>query len=55
MNCDLGRLGGLLTLWLAKDPRMAAFNEQAVRVLLTKIDDAQDELRVVMQTILRAE
>lgn len=47
VNADLGRLGGLLTLWLTDTPgRGAAVAD--VRDLLNRIKDTQDALREVV-------
>ncbi|WP_454764047.1 conjugal transfer transcriptional regulator TraJ [Cupriavidus campinensis] len=54
VNGDLGRLGGLLKLWLTNDERTAGFTPATIRVLLTKIETTQDELRAVMKRIVRA-
>ncbi|KVP14769.1 conjugal transfer protein TraJ [Burkholderia ubonensis] len=54
VNGDLGRLGGLLKLWLTNDARTAGFTPATIRVLLTKIEATQDELRAVMTRIVRA-
>ncbi len=53
VNGDLGRLGGLLKLWLSDDARTAQFRESTVRVLLSKIEATQDELGEVMLRIVR--
>ncbi len=53
INGDLGRLGGLLKLWLSDDARTAQFGESTVRVLLSKIEATQDELGEVMLRIVR--
>ena len=45
VNADLGRLGGLLKLWLTDDKKLAAagstFTEGTVRALLKRIEDTQ--------------
>ena len=51
INGDLGRLGGLLKLWLTNDERTAAFSESTVRGLLAKIEATQDELRTVVRAV----
>ena len=53
VNGDLGRLGGLLKLWLAGDARTARFTPATVEVLLDRIAAQQDELGRVMQEILK--
>jgi hypothetical protein len=52
INADLGRLGGLLKLWLVSDARVADFDPDTIRLLLTKIEAAQDEMRSIMRAIL---
>jgi hypothetical protein len=48
VNADLGRLGGLLKMWLSNDERLAMFNQEQVKAsileALGKIKTAQDEL-----------
>lgn len=53
INGDLGRLGGLLKLWLTNDARTAQFDESTIRALLRRIEATQDEMAVVMKTIVR--
>jgi len=52
INGDLGRLGGLLKLWLSNDSRTAAFGESTIRLLLSKIESKQHELGKVMLQIV---
>lgn len=52
VNADMGRLGGLLKLWLTNDERTAAFSESTIRALLSKIEATQDELLDVVRTVL---
>lgn len=52
INGDLGRLGGLLKLWLTNDPRTAQFGESTIRALLSKIEDTQDHMHMVMQSVV---
>lgn len=52
INGDLGRLGGLLKLWLTDDPRTAQFGESTIRALLSKIEDTQDNMHQVMQSVV---
>ena len=40
VNGDLGRLGGLLKLWLTDDPRTARFGDDTIRALF--VDDFAD-------------
>lgn len=53
INGDLGRLGGLLKLWLTDDVRTAAFGAETVYRLLARIETTQTEMAEVMKTIVR--
>lgn len=53
INGDLGRLGGLLKLWLTNDVRTAQFGEGTIRALLARINDTQDQMVAVVKTIVR--
>ena len=53
INGDLGRLGGLLKLWLTDDVRTAQFGESTVRRLLARIEATQDQMADVMKSIVR--
>jgi hypothetical protein len=52
INGDLGRLGGLLKLWLTNDARTEQFGEATIRALLSKIEDTQDRMHDVMRTVV---
>jgi hypothetical protein len=52
INGDLGRLGGLLKLWLTDDPRTAQFGEATIRALLSKIEDTQGEIQEVVRKVV---
>lgn len=52
INGDLGRLGGLLKLWLTDDIRTKAFGETTIRAVLSKIEDTQIQLQDVMRFVL---
>lgn len=52
INGDLGRLGGLLKLWLTDDPRTVQFGESTIRALLSKIEDTQDKMHEVMRAVV---
>ena len=43
INGDLGRLGGLLKLWLTDDVRTAKFGEATILALLGRIEDTQND------------
>src|SRR3954468_23106362 len=53
INGDLGRLGGLLKLWLTDDARAAQFGESTIRAVLAKIDGTQAQMREVMRAVVR--
>lgn len=44
INADLGRLGGLLKLWLTQDKRVAHFDHQKVMGLLNSLQRTQDTM-----------
>lgn len=52
VNGDLGRLGGLLKLWLTDDARTANFGAQTIRALLKKIEATQDTMHGIMQGVV---
>jgi hypothetical protein len=52
VNADLGRLGGLLKLWLNNDERTAVVGESRIRAVLGNIQATQDELRAVIRTVV---
>lgn len=56
VNGDLGRLGGLLKLWLTNDERIMQFRPTQVRAIilriLDKIERNQDELHKVIKTVI---
>ncbi|MDD5494465.1 MAG: conjugal transfer transcriptional regulator TraJ [Dehalococcoidia bacterium] len=53
INGDLGRLGGLLKLWLTNDARTARFGDATIRAALARIDETQDKMIDVMRSIVR--
>jgi hypothetical protein len=57
VNADLGRLGGLLKLWLTNDERLSIFGpdktKQLIMAVLKKIEDNQENLREIMKTAVR--
>lgn len=52
INGDLGRLGGLLKLWLTDDPRTLKFGASTIRALLSKIEDTQGQMHEVMRAVV---
>ena len=53
INGDLGRLGGLLKLWLSKETPVAGIEARTVRETLKKIDATQDQMVHLMSKVLR--
>lgn len=53
VNGDLGRLGGLLKLWLTDDVRTAQFGAETVLALLARIEANQDDMSQLMESIVR--
>ena len=52
INGDLGRLGGLLKLWLTNDERTAQFGEATIRAVLSRIEATQDQMGQVMMNVV---
>lgn len=52
INGDLGRLGGLLKLWLTNDPRTDQFGPSTIRALLSKIEDTQNTMHEVIRKVV---
>lgn len=52
INGDLGRLGGLLKLWLTNDERTREFGESTIRALLAKIEGTQDAMHAVIREVV---
>jgi hypothetical protein len=50
---NLGRLGGLLKWWLTNDARTADFTPDTIRLVLSKIEDLQQELGETMSQVIR--
>ncbi len=53
INGDLGRLGGLLKLWLTDDVRTAKFGAATILALLGRIEATQDEMGRLMKSVVR--
>lgn len=53
INGDLGRLGGLLKLWLSNGKPAPGIDARSIRETLTKIDRTQDQMVALMQRVLR--
>ena len=52
INGDLGRLGGLLKLWLTDDKRTAEFGKATIRAVLSRIEATQGQMIEVMKTVI---
>ena len=52
INGDLGRLGGLLKLWLTNDARTAQFGESTIRATLARIEATQDKMLEIMKSVV---
>jgi hypothetical protein len=55
INGDLGRLGGLLKLWLTNGERLDRIKASELRAVLNKIEANQEAMRAIMQTVVRRE
>ena len=53
INGDLGRLGGLLKLWLSNEKSIGGIDARTIRETLQKIDRTQDQMLALMQQVLR--
>jgi hypothetical protein len=53
INGDLGRLGGLLKLWLSNGKPAPGIDARILRETLQKIDTTQDQMVALMQRVLR--
>lgn len=52
INGDLGRLGGLLKLWLTNDARVEEFGEATIRKLLSRIEDTQGAMLQAIRAVV---
>ena len=53
VNGDLGRLGGLLKLWLTDDVRTAHFGTATILSLLGRIEATQEEMSQVLKSVVQ--
>ena len=53
VNGDLGRLGGLLKLWLTDDPRTARFGDATILALLARIEATQGEMSRLLKSVVQ--
>ncbi|CAM4497602.1 MAG: hypothetical protein LEGION0403_FIIPPAGN_02524 [Legionella sp.] len=51
INADLGRLGGLLKLWLTNDERLSRFSPSMITELVHRIQITQDALLTAVKKI----
>lgn len=51
INADMGRLGGLLKLWLVQDRRVAHFDYTQIKALLDGIQSMQDAMFKVVKKL----
>ncbi len=52
INGDLGRLGGLLKLWLTNDARTAQFGKNTILAVLERIEANQDRMAEIMLSVV---
>ncbi|MCL2913022.1 conjugal transfer transcriptional regulator TraJ [Shewanella corallii] len=52
INGDLGRLGGLLKLWLSNDARTAHFDHATLRAVLNMVEENQLELSLAIANLV---
>lgn len=52
INGDLGRLGGLLKLWLTNDIRTAHYGESVIRAVLDRILESQAKMLEIMKRVV---
>ncbi|WP_020405850.1 conjugal transfer transcriptional regulator TraJ [Hahella ganghwensis] len=52
INGDLGRLGGLLKLWLTNDERTAHIGEPTIKAVLARIESTQEEMASLMMSVV---
>ena len=53
VNADMGRLGGLLKLWLSGDTRVEHLSDDSIRAVLRKIEATQAEMLSVVKQVVR--
>lgn len=53
INGDLGRLGGLLKLWLSQDQTVQGIEARTVRTTLKTIEATQKDMMTILRTVLR--
>ncbi|WP_028389309.1 conjugal transfer transcriptional regulator TraJ [Legionella fairfieldensis] len=51
INGDLGRLGGLLKLWLSRDERVSGIEPDTLKLILERIKTTQETMLHVVQQL----
>ncbi len=54
INGDLGRLGGLLKLWLSDDRRAAHFDKKTIIGILRDIEDTRSQMVNTMMKVIKS-
>lgn len=54
INGDLGRLGGLLKLWLSDDKRAAGFDKNTIKKLLKDIEETRTQMTNIMMKVIKS-
>ncbi len=54
INGDLGRLGGLLKLWLSDDRRAAHFDKKTINGLLKDIEETRTQMTDIMMKVIKS-
>lgn len=54
INGDLGRLGGLLKLWLSDDRRAAHFDKKAINALLKELEQTRTQMTDIMMKVIKS-
>ncbi|SOD22779.1 hypothetical protein SAMN06297164_3586 [Nitrosomonas ureae] len=54
INGDLGRLGGLLKLWLSDDRRSAHFDKKTINGLLKDIEKTRTQMTEIMMKVIQS-
>lgn len=52
VNGDLGRMGGLLKLWLTNDEKVATVGRNAILAALGRIQSTQSKMNEIMETVV---
>lgn len=53
INADLGRMGGLLKMWLTDDARTARIGADVIHALLARINERQEKMSETMELLVR--